>query len=195
MATYAETRQALSQGLTGFTHLFNAMRPMASREPGPIAAALESADAWFGMIVDGVHVDPAMLRLALRGLADPMLVTDAMPPVGGTSASFALGGRAITVRDGSCFREDGTLAGTALDMATAVRNCVRLLGVPLATALRYASTEPARFLNLDGRRGRLAAGMQADMVGLEPNEVSVLGTWLAGQWASSGELSDLKRPV
>ncbi len=102
MATYAQTRAALSEGLTGFTHLFNAMRPLASREPGPIAAALEEPGAWFGMIVDGEHVAPAMLRLALRGAGKAMLVTDAMPPVGGSVSSFRLYGQRITVRGGRC---------------------------------------------------------------------------------------------
>ena len=74
----------MAAGLTCFTHLFNAMRPLESREPGPIAAALESDHAWYGLIVDGVHVAPAMLQLALRGRGSPILVTDAMPPVGGT---------------------------------------------------------------------------------------------------------------
>ena len=101
----------MAEGLTGFTHLFNAMRPLASREPGPIAQALESADAWYGLIVDGVHVDPAMLRLALRGRGRPMLVTDAMPPVGGNRPSFDLYGKNIAVRDGRCVTDDGTLAG------------------------------------------------------------------------------------
>src|SRR5262245_7280175 len=102
MATYAQTKEALAAGLTGFTHLFNAMRPLASREPGPIAAALESPDAWYGMIVDGVHVAPAMLRLALRGSAHPMLVTDAMPPVGGSKPVFTLSGLRITAQGASC---------------------------------------------------------------------------------------------
>ena len=88
MADYRQTKAALAEGLTGFTHLFNAMRQLSSREPGPIAAALETPGAWFGMIADGAHVDPAMLRLALRGAAHPMLVTDAMPPVGGSKAAF-----------------------------------------------------------------------------------------------------------
>src|SRR5262249_37311183 len=136
MATYQQTRAALADGLTGFTHLFNAMRPLASREPGPIAAALECEDCWFGMIVDGVHVDPAMLRLALRVRARPMLVTDAMPPVGGRSNTFMLGGRTITAGRNGCTRDDGTLAGAALDMATAVRNSVKLLRMPLTDALR-----------------------------------------------------------
>lgn len=180
MATYVETRAAMAQGLTGFTHLFNAMRPLASREPGPIAAALESPDASFGMIVDGAHVDPAMLRLALWGAARPMLVTDAMPPVGGSRFNFALYGEEITVQDGRCTRKDGTLAGAVLDMATAVRNCVRLLGVPLEVALRFASVHPARFIGLDHWLGRLAPGYRADLVAINPKSAEVLETWLAG---------------
>ena len=153
MATYDEARAAMAEGATGFTHLFNAMRPLASREGGLIAAALESPDAWFGMIVDGIHVDPAMLRLALRGAAHPMLVTDAMPPVGGTRPSFTLAGEEITVRDGRCVRRDGALAGALLDMSAAVRNCVRLLGLPLESALRLASSHPADFIGLGHRAG------------------------------------------
>jgi N-acetylglucosamine-6-phosphate deacetylase len=179
MATYAQTRAAIAEGLTGFTHLFNAMRPLESREPGPVAAALESG-LWFGMIVDGVHVDPAMLRLALRGSGEPMLVTDAMPPVGGRRSSFSLYGEDIIVRDDRCMRKDGTLAGAALEMAAAVRNCVRLLEVPLEVALCFASANPARFLGLDRWLGRLAPGYRADMVALEPGEVQVLETWVAG---------------
>jgi N-acetylglucosamine-6-phosphate deacetylase len=185
MATYAQTRAAMAEGLTGFTHLFNAMRPLASREGGPIAAALESSAAWFGMIVDGAHVDPAMLRLALRGAARPMLVTDAMPPVGGSRSTFALYGDEITVRDGQCRRYDGTLAGACLDMATAVRNCVEQLGVPLEAALRFASANPASFLGLDHQLGRLAAGYRADLVAIDPKRAEVLETWLAGSNSAS----------
>ena len=84
-------------------------------------------------------------------------------------------------------RADGTLAGTALDMATAVRNCVNLLGLPLTLALRYASAEPAKFLGVDDEVGHLAPGCRADMVALDPADVRVLGTWLAGDWICSGE--------
>jgi N-acetylglucosamine-6-phosphate deacetylase len=180
MATYAQTRSAMADGLTGFTHLFNAMRPLASREPGPITAALEDPAAWFGMIVDGIHVDPAVLRLALRGLAQPMLVTDAMPPVGGGGSAFRLYGDEITVRDGHCFRRDGTLAGSMLDMASAVRNCVDLLGVPLTDALRFASSNPANFLGLGHTLGRLAPGCRADLVAFDPTTIEVASTWVAG---------------
>jgi N-acetylglucosamine-6-phosphate deacetylase len=183
MATYAETRAAMQEGMTGFTHLFNAMRPLTSREPGPIAAALESPEAWFGMIVDGVHVDPAMLRLALRGAAKPMVVTDAMPPVGGTRSIFSLDGEQITAKGAACMRGDGVLAGSALDMETAVRNCTHLLGVPLELALRFASLHPASFLGLDHWLGRLAPGCRADIVAVDPKEVKVVQTWIAGREA------------
>lgn len=184
MATYAETVAAMAEGLTGFTHLFNAMRPLESREPGPVGAALESSNAWYGLIVDGIHVAPPMLRLASRGVGHPILVTDAMPPVGGSQSSFALSGEVITVRDGRCARADGTLAGAALDMATAVRNCVRLLKPPLTDALRFASTHPAQFLGLGETLGRLVPGFRADMVALNPDTVEVLETWCAGAAAT-----------
>jgi N-acetylglucosamine-6-phosphate deacetylase len=180
MATYAQTVAAMGEGVSGFTHLFNAMRPLSSREPGPIAAALESPHAWYGLIADGFHVAPAMLRLALRGLGHPILVTDAMPPVGGLRASFVLNGETIVVRDGRCARADGTLAGACLDMATAVRNCVRWLDVPLTDALRFASTHPAEFLGLGDRLGKLAPGCRADMVALNGATIEVLHTWVAG---------------
>jgi N-acetylglucosamine-6-phosphate deacetylase len=183
MATYAETKAALAEGLTGFTHLFNAMRPLDSREPGPIAAALETPGAWFGIIVDGHHVAPAMLRLALRGLARPMLVTDAMPPVGGQNPTFALNGRPITVSAGRCTTADGRLAGAPLGMAAAVRNTVGLLGVPLTDALRFASTEPAAFLGLGETLGRIAPGYRADLVAFDPADVGIRQTWVAGETA------------
>jgi N-acetylglucosamine-6-phosphate deacetylase len=181
MATYAQTQAAMAEGLLCFTHLFNAMRPLTSRDPGPIPAALESPNAWFGMIVDGVHVDPAVLRLALRGLARPILVTDAMPPVGGKRPTFTLYGEEMMVHDGRCTRRDGTLAGACLDMATAVGNAVRLLGVSLQDALRMASTHPADFIGLGDILGRLAPGYRADVVAFDPTTMHVLDTWVAGK--------------
>jgi N-acetylglucosamine-6-phosphate deacetylase len=183
-ATYEQARAAIGSGLSGFTHLFNAMRPMASREPGPIAAALESAACSYGLIADGVHVAPAMLRLALRGCGNPMLVTDAMPPVGGKRSAFKLYGNEIRVADGRCLRSDGTLAGAFLDMASAVRNCVTLLGIPLEQALRLATANPGAFLA--AKVGRLAPGYRADMIALHPKNLSVRDTWVAGDAGSAG---------
>ena len=181
MATYAQTCEAIAAGLTGFTHLFNAMRGLDSREPGPIAAALDCADVWYGLIVDGVHVAPAMLRLALRGRGRPVLVTDAMPPVGGTQGTFTLNGDKISVSDGRCTRQDGRLAGSCLDMASTVRNCIRLLGVSLTDALRFASTHPAEFLGLGTKLGRIAPGLRADLVAIDCETIEVHHTWVAGE--------------
>jgi N-acetylglucosamine-6-phosphate deacetylase len=181
VATYEQTRAAMGEGLSGFTHLFNAMPAMLSREPGPVAAALESPESFYGLIVDGEHVDPATLRLALRGLGQPMLVTDAMPPVGGSKSSFKLYGNEIAVSSGQLRRQDGTLAGAFLTMAQAVSNCVMMLGLKLEEALRLASRNPAEFLGLGGRLGQLAAGFRADMVAFHRENVDVIETWVAGK--------------
>jgi N-acetylglucosamine-6-phosphate deacetylase len=180
MASYAQTKQALAAGLTCFTHLFNAMRPLESREPGPIAAALESDQAFYGLIVDGVHVAPATLRLALRGRGAPILATDAMPPVGGTQSSFRLAGETIFVKGDRCVRSDGRLAGAYLTMAGAVRNCISLLDVPLTDALRFASAHPAQMLGFGNTLGKLAPGFRADMVAFDGSTIDVLQTWVAG---------------
>ena len=182
-ASYARTREAIRAGVSGFTHLFNAMPPVANREPGIAGAALLSAETWCGIIVDGIHVHPAALKLALA--AKPrgklMLVTDAMPPLGTDATSFALYGATIHRRDGRLVTDDGTLAGADLDMAQAVRNCIGLLGLPREEALRMASLYPAQFLGMADRRGRLAAGYQADLTLLDQSN-HVLGTWVAGGW-------------
>src|SRR5262249_13263815 len=132
-ASYASVRAALAHGLTGFTHLFNAMSPMASREPGVVGAALEDRGSWCSLIVDGRHVHPAVLKIALacKGPDRLILTTDSMPCVGSDQTSFMLQGRAITLKDGVCVDEHGTLAGSNLDMASAVRNAVRMLGLDL----------------------------------------------------------------
>lgn len=185
-ATYEEARAGLDAGIRGFTHLYNAMSPLQGREPGAVGAALEDRDSWVGIIVDGVHVHPASLRVALA--AKPrgrlLLVTDAMPPVGAQSPSYALYGEVITAVDGVVRNAAGALAGSALDMATAVRNTVRLLGQPLAEAARMASTYPAQFLNVDDRLGHIAEGYQADLVLLD-DALQVRGTWIAGQYEAA----------
>ncbi|WP_395444855.1 N-acetylglucosamine-6-phosphate deacetylase [Caulobacter sp. UC70_42] len=180
-ALYKTMRQALDHGLTGFTHLFNAMSPLTSREPGAVGAALESQTAWAGIIVDGRHVDPVTLKIALRArpLDRFMLVTDAMPTVGMTDKRFVLQGREIVVRDGVCVDENGTLAGSDLDMAGAVRNAIALLGVSLEDAVMMASAAPAAFLGLEGQRGRIAPGFAADLCLLD-DALNVTATWIDG---------------
>ena len=181
-ADYDSTRAALRAGVRGFTHLFNAMTPLASRAPGAVGAALDDPHSWCGVIVDGHHVHPASLRVAIaaKPRGKVMLVTDAMPPVGSEASEFLLDGRTITCDGFVCRSADGTLAGSALDMAAALRNTVHMLNLPLAEASRMASAYPADFLGLAGDRGRIASGQRADFVVLD-DDLSVLQTWIAGQ--------------
>ena len=181
-ATYAVIENALRHGVTGFTHLFNAMSAMSSREPGVVGAALHDEDSWCGIIVDGHHVSPVVLQIALRCKRHDrfMLVTDAMANVGTAQTSFLLQGKKIIVCDGKCVDEQGTLSGSALDMASAVRNAVALLGIELADAVRMASTYPAQFLGLGHELGRIAPGFRANFV-LTDHDLNVVDTWIDGQ--------------
>jgi N-acetylglucosamine-6-phosphate deacetylase len=182
-ATYDETRAGLAAGIRGFTHLYNAMSPLQGREPGAVGAALEDSDSWCGIIADGVHVHPASLRVALA--AKPrgklFLVTDAMPPVGADDPSYELYGEVITVQDGVVRNAAGALAGSALDMLTAVRNTVNLLGLPLEEAARMAATYPADFLGLGATHGRIAPCYCADLVALDA-DLQLKATWIGGSY-------------
>ena len=179
---YASVRRALDAGVRGFTHLFNAMTPLQSRAPGAVGAALEDRESWCGVIVDGHHVHPASLKVALA--AKPQgklfLVTDAMPPVGGAEKSFVLNGETITVRDGVAQTSDGVLAGSVISMIDAVKNCVNMLGLPLEEAARMAATYPADFLGLGKTHGRIAPGCRADFTVVD-TALEVRETWIDGK--------------
>jgi N-acetylglucosamine-6-phosphate deacetylase len=187
-ATYDEMRAGISAGISGVTHLFNAMSALTNRAPGAVGAALENPDVWCGIIVDGIHVHPATLRLALRcrPVDRFMLVTDAMTPAGTDMTSFDLQGRNIHVSGDRCVDSQGTLAGSNLTMALAMRNVVDLLQLPLVTALTLASASPSAFLRLSGARGRIAPGMTADLVWLDENH-KVGATWIDGTEFQDGE--------
>ena len=180
-ASAAAVMQAAADGATGITHLFNAMPPLSAREPGIVGAALADNRLTAGLIVDGIHVDPIAVRAAFaaKGCERIAFVTDAMPTVGAFKDRFELVGRTITLANGRLTTQEGTLAGAHLDMATAVRNAVKLAQLPLEDALRAASLTPARFLGLDKERGMLAAGARADLVALS-EDLNVVGTWVAG---------------
>ncbi|HWD27971.1 MAG TPA: N-acetylglucosamine-6-phosphate deacetylase [Rhizomicrobium sp.] len=180
-ATYRETWAALEAGATGFTHLFNAMSPLKAREPGAVGAALDHTPSWAGIIVDGHHVDPATLRVALaaKKAARLMLVTDAMPSVGAAYKDFVLQGRHIAVQDGVCRGPDGTLAGSDLDMASALRNSMKFLGVDLNEASAMASRNPAAFLGLGDEMGSIRNGQRANFVLLD-DALEVRGVWIDG---------------
>ncbi|MEO8063940.1 MAG: N-acetylglucosamine-6-phosphate deacetylase [Pseudomonadota bacterium] len=179
-ATFAELQPALAAGLRGFTHLFNAMSPLTSREPGAVGAALAADDAWCGLIVDGHHVHAEVMKLALRAKRHDrfMLVTDAMPSVGSDLKTFRIQGRLIAVTGDKIVDESGRLAGAHLDMAGAVRNAVKLLGIGTVTALCMGSRYPAEFLKLENL-GRIAPGRRANLVLLD-EQLQVHGTWIDG---------------
>jgi len=181
-ATYDEMKAAFDHGLTGITHLFNAMSPMTHREPGTVGAALDDERSWCGIIVDGRHVSPVVLKIALRAKRRDrfMLVTDAMPSVGAAQPEFTLQGKKITVKDGICVDENGILSGSAIDMASAVRNTVSMLDVPLEEAVRMGSAYPAEFLGLGTEIGRIAPGYRANLVAMT-ERVEVRQTWIDGK--------------
>ena len=118
-------------------------------------------------------------RAPRRKVSENILVTDAMPSVGAASKSFVLQGKKITVKGGVCVDEHGTLAGSDLDMATAVRNLVRTIGVPPPDAFRRAAEVPAAFLRLEGEIGRIAPGFRASMALLD-DDLTVRRTWIDG---------------
>jgi len=180
-ASAAVVTQAVADGATGVTHLFNAMPPMSAREPGIAGTALAEPRLTAGLIVDGIHVDPVSVRAAFAAKGDGIaLVSDAMPTVGTSLERFELMGRSIRLAQGRLTTDAGTLAGAHLDLATAVRNAVRLAHVSLEDALRAASLTPARFLGLEHERGALLAGARADLVALS-DQLSVVATWVSGE--------------
>jgi N-acetylglucosamine-6-phosphate deacetylase len=180
-ASYDQAVEGLRRGVRGFTHLFNAMSPLTHRQPGAVGAALADPESWCGLIVDGHHVHPATLKIAIaaKPRGKMMLVTDAMSLTGTEARSFVLQGQHIGMADGRLTTADGILAGSALDMATAVRNTVRLLELPVAEALRMASSYPAAFLGLEREYGRIAPGFRADLVCLDA-DLRVRSTWIGG---------------
>jgi N-acetylglucosamine-6-phosphate deacetylase len=181
-ATAAQIGDAADRGLTGVTHLFNAMSQLTPREPGVVGAALDDPRLFAGMICDGLHVDPASLRIAFRckGRNRLMLVTDAMPLVGTDQRQFLLQGRRIALEGGRLTGPDGTLAGAHLTMMDAVRNAVTLLDVTIEDALVMASRTPATFLGLQSQLGSIAPGYRADLVAFS-STFEVLETWVAGR--------------
>jgi N-acetylglucosamine-6-phosphate deacetylase len=181
-AEYETVRAALDAGLTGFTHLFNAMSQLTNRAPGMVGAALEDANSYAGVIVDGHHIHPASFRVALRakGVDRLMLVTDAMPTVGAGTNEFVLQGRKIRLEHGRLVSEEGVLAGSTLTMGGAVANSIALGRLSLADAVRMATRTPAQFLGIEGEFGAIAAGLRANLVAMRDN-LSVRQTWIDGE--------------
>lgn len=179
-ATAAQVHEAADHGATMVTHLFNAQRPLGHREPGVPGAALVDERLSLGVIADLHHVSADTLRLVFAAASDrAVLVTDALASTGMPTGTYELGGESIVVAEPGepARRLDGTIAGSGLSLAAAVRNCASV-GIPLEAALRAATANPARVL---GRTdvGRIAPGTHADLVWLD-DDLDVRGTWLGG---------------
>jgi N-acetylglucosamine-6-phosphate deacetylase len=181
LASFDDMERARTEGLSGVTHLYNAMTQMEGRNPGVVGAALSSG-LFAGIIADGHHVHPAALRAAYlaKGVSSLMLVTDAMSTVGAEQQHFMLGDMRIEAKDGALRGPDGTLAGSAISMIDAVRNASAMMGIDFGTVSIMAARTPAAFLGLDGERGSIAPGMAADLVHLDEMH-NVRATWIAGQ--------------
>ena len=181
-ADFNTAQKALDAGADGFTHLFNAMSPIQGREAGVTGCALLNDNSSCGLIVDGHHVDYASCKLALKTkpAGKVFLVTDAMPPVGTNDSEFAFFDRTVFLDQGKLTSTTGELAGSVLDMATAVKNAHLALKLPLDEALRMGSLYPADYINQAQKRGLLTVGSEADFVVLN-DDLSVQQTWIAGQ--------------
>lgn len=165
-AAFDEVRAAARWGARMVTHLFNAMRGIHHREPGAAGGALVTPSLALGLIADFAHVHPAVLSLAAHaaGMGRIVLVTDAIAAAGMGRGSFTLGAQTVDVKDGVPRLADGTLAGSVLQLHRAVSNFATATGVSRRDAVQAASRTPARLLGVHRRKGRIAPGMDADLV-------------------------------
>jgi N-acetylglucosamine-6-phosphate deacetylase len=180
-ATFEQVEVAKDDGLSGFTHIFNAMSQLGSRAPGVVGSALRGPNTFAGLIADGVHVHAANMELVaeLLGKDHTILVTDAMPTVGSDADYFELGDQVIVARGDTCYTDSGVLAGSNLNMAQAVVNMTDLTGVDQLDALAMASATPALAMGLGDTLGQIAAGYFADLVSLD-EAGKVTGVWMKG---------------
>jgi N-acetylglucosamine-6-phosphate deacetylase len=180
-ASYEQTLEALNAGVSGFTHLYNAMTPLQSREPGMVGAAIDDDDSWFGIIADGHHMHPAAFRVAVAAKKNgrALLVTDAMPTVGSPEKTFLLDGEPIVARDGRVMNAAGSLAGSDLNMLSAVNNASIFARIDWLEAVRMASVYPARALGLEGEIGAIRPGFRANLLALD-NQHRICASWIDG---------------
>lgn len=181
-ATYDQALHAIDGGARHSTHLFNAMSRLDHRQPGPAGALLTDLRVTVEMIADGIHLHPAVLKLAVaaRGPRDVALITDAVVAAGLPDGEYEFINRTVHVTGGSVHLADGTLAGSALTLDRAVRNMVALAGVSWSDAIRMATLTPASITGISKRKGRVALGMDADLVVLD-EQGNVRQTWACGQ--------------
>ncbi|MFD9166705.1 N-acetylglucosamine-6-phosphate deacetylase [Streptomyces sp. NPDC059558] len=186
-ATYEQTRAAIDAGATVATHLFNAMPPLAHREPGPIAALLEDERITVELINDGTHLHPAALELAFHhaGAHRVALITDAMDAAGFGDGTYHLGPLEVEVKHGVArLVEGGSIAGSTLTLDTAFKRSVTLDNLPVESVVQAISANPAKLIGLYDEIGSLEPGKYADLVVLDA-AFDVKGVMRRGEWIVS----------
>ena len=180
---YDTAARAFELGARQLTHLYNAMDPMHHRKPGPIPAAVEHGEVTAEIIADGVHIHPAMVRLAFQLFGDNrmILISDTLRAAGLEDGTYDLGGQDVTVRGPVATIDNGALAGSVSDLMRCLTVAVRDMGIPLASAVKAASANPARALGLDAERGAIEAGKVADAVLLDKETLDVRAVVLRGE--------------
>ncbi len=180
---YDTAVRAFELGARQLTHLYNAMDPMHHRKPGPIPAAVEHGEVTAEIIADGVHIHPAMVRLAFQLFGDDrmILISDTLRAAGLEDGTYDLGGQDVTVRGPVATIDNGALAGSVSDLMRCLTVAVRDMGIPLASAVKAASANPARALGLDAERGAIEPGKVADAVLLDKETLDVKAVVLRGE--------------
>ena len=185
-ATFSTAKEYFNNGISGCTHLFNAMSQLQGREPGIVGACFEASDIWAGIIADGFHVDFASIRIAKKIKGNKLfLVTDAMPPVGIGNFDYRIGETQIHCIDGKCTSDSGTIAGSALNMNAALKNVVFDCGIDIVEALRMTSTYQAHLLGMDNQLGYIRNGCIANLVALNES-LDVVGVIKHGELINWG---------
>ena len=181
--TFNQAAEAVDAGATCATHLFNAMSPFGTREPGLVGAVLDSGKLFSGIIADGFHVNKISINLALRAKKGPgalFLVSDAMSTVGSDQKNLFLNDRLITRSQGKLILEDGTLAGADISLSDAVRYMVNEVGILQDDAIRMASLIPAKVLGVESEIGCLMPDARADFLWMK-NDLEIEKVWVGGK--------------
>lgn len=179
-ATYEQARAGIANGAHHAVHVYNAMRPFSHRDSGVIGAVLTSSEVTAELIADGVHVEEAAMRILLqaKGAGGVILISDGLSATGMPDGKYMLGKLEITVSGGVCRNSEGKLAGSTLTLDRALRNVVAL-GIPLPDALRMLTTNPAKLLGIEFKKGALRTGADADIVLLDES-LQVTNVWTRG---------------
>ncbi len=169
-ADYDTAREAFRRGAKQVTHLYNAMPPFSHRAPGVIGAACDS-DCNVEMICDGIHVHPSVIRTTFKMFGDDriILISDSMEATGMADGSYSLGGQAVTVKGSLATLADGTIAGSATNLMNCLRYTVKVAGIPLESAVKCATRNPAAAIGIADEYGSIAAGKYANAVILSDN--------------------------